>query len=224
MTIQLFDEICVYNKLKDETIIYGQYNINFDSIFINIQHELVFSNYYYNLDFHLTHFYIKLKGKICELENIIFFEKSNKQLELNNIHLKFPFEDCKLNLNSNSAVIITICKDYSHRLDEWIQYNLKLGFSGIIIFDNDGNKSNNINESLNFCTNNSTTKDICKKYKDRVYVVNTPYTPFIHQHWNNIQLITLTIGVNEFRNKCRHIALIDADEFIYIPEKIKINI
>ena len=37
-------------------------------------------------------------------------------------------------LNSNkSAIITTMCKNYSHRLEEWIQYNLNLGFSNLII-------------------------------------------------------------------------------------------
>jgi hypothetical protein len=32
-------------------------------------------------------------------------------------------------------------------LEEWIEYNLNLGFSGIVIFDNDGN-NNKINKPL----------------------------------------------------------------------------
>ena len=45
------------------------------------------------------------------------------------------------------------------------------------------------------------------------------YSPLINHHYDNIQRITLTIGVNAFYNKCRNIALIDADEFIYFPKK-----
>jgi hypothetical protein len=102
-------------------------------------------------------------------------------------------------------------------LDEWIQYHLKLGFSGIVIFNNDDNKSNSLNESLEYCVHTLTIEEISKKYKGNVFVVDMPYSSFINQHWNNIQRATLTIGVNAFRNKCRNIALIDADEFIYLP-------
>lgn len=53
-----------------------------------------------------------------------------------------------MELNDTSAIISTMCKDYSSRLEEWIIYNLNLGFTGIIIFDNDYN--NTINESLDY--------------------------------------------------------------------------
>jgi hypothetical protein len=216
MIIQLFDKVCLYDTLKNETIIYGQYIRQFNTALIdNVQYELVFCN-------NRPDFYIKLKGKINFLESIIFIENENK-LQLNNINLHFPFDDCNLELNSSSAIITTICKDYSHRLDEWIQYNLNLGFSGIIIFNNNENKLNNINETLNYCNNYGSMEDICKKYKGKVFMVDMPYSPFINEHWNNIQRITLSIGVNAFRNKCRNIALIDADEFIYFPTKVKIE-
>lgn len=50
-----------------------------------------------------------------------------------------------------------------------------------------------------------------------------PYSPF-DEFWNNIQRIALHIGVNAFRTKCRNIALIDADEFIYFPNNKNMNI
>ena len=40
-----------------------------------------------------------------------------------------------------------MCKNYGHRLEEWINYNLNLGFSHIIIFNNDFNNKNNLNEA-----------------------------------------------------------------------------
>ena len=211
MSILLFDKVCLYDSLKNETIIYGQYNTQIISVSIdNNIFELVFCR-------DRPDFYIKLKGKIDKLETIVFIENTNKRIQLENIQLHFPFVLCDLQLNSKSAIISTICKDYSHRLDEWIQYNLKLGFSGIVIFNNDKNKTNSLNESLENCVNTLTIEEICKKYKGNVFVVDMPYSPFINEHWNNIQRITLTIGVNAFRNKCRNIALIDADEFIYLP-------
>ncbi len=210
MSIILFNKVCLYDSLKDETTIYGQYNIHFHSVFVDNLSEFVICK-------DRPDFYIKLKGKISTLETIIFIENTNNQIKLENIHLQFPFELCDLQLHSTSAIISTICKDYSHRLDEWIQYHLKLGFSGIVIFNNDDNKSNSLNESLEYCVHTLTIEEISKKYKGNVFVVDMPYSSFINQHWNNIQRATLTIGVNAFRNKCRNIALIDADEFIYLP-------
>lgn len=218
MPIMLFNKVCLHDALKDETTIFGQYNTYFDCVMINdVIFNLVFCN-------NRPDFYIKLKGKYNKLKTIIFIKNKNKLIELKDIPLDYPFETCDLQLNLNSAIISTICKDYSHRLDEWINYNLKLGFSGIVIFNNDENKSNRLNESVDHCIMNTTTEEICKKYKGKVWVVDMPYSPFINQHWNTIQRITLHIGVNAFRNKCKHIALIDADEFIYIPNSKNIKI
>jgi hypothetical protein len=114
-----------------------------------------------------------------------------------------------------------MCKDYSHRLEEWIEYNLKLGVSGIVIFDNDDNQNNKINEdgyNKNENKNNVSTSDICKKYIGKVHCVKFSYSPLKRHHWNTIQRISLCLGVNAFRNKCGKIALIDADEFIYLPK------
>lgn len=115
-----------------------------------------------------------------------------------------------------------MCKDYSSRLEEWIEYNLKLGFAGIVIFDNDENKDNELNESLDYHQNNGSINDICKKYQGKVHCVKFNYKPMPGTEWNNHQRITLSIGVNAFLNKCGKIALIDADEFIYIPKKSNI--
>jgi hypothetical protein len=70
---------------------------------------------------------------------------------------------------------------------------------------------------------NNSIVEICKKYKDKVFVVDFPYGPFEGHHWNSIQRISLHIGVNAFRKKCKWIALIDADEFIRVNEDKKIN-
>jgi hypothetical protein len=66
-------------------------------------------------------------------------------------------------------------------------------------------------------------KAICDKYKG-VLLVDFPYLPFEGQHWLTLQKVAFTIGVNAFRGKCRSIALIDADEFIYIPDMKPMNI
>jgi hypothetical protein len=220
MSILLFDKVCLYDNEKNETIIYGQYtpyvftHININT---NIFESIVFNSAEKD-------FLIKLKGKIYLIETIGFTEYTNTYIEFKNIHLYFPFEDCDLQLKSNSAIISTICKDSSHRLDEWIQYNLKLGFSGIVIFDNSENKSNEINETLEYCDQTFTINEICNKYKGYVWVVNMPYSPAKGESWNVIQRIACCIGVNAFRNKCRNIALIGIDEFIYLPNNDQMKI
>lgn len=214
--IYLFDKLCLFNYVEHKIIIYGQYKNKFTSIKIlpKIKFNLVFSN---------NDFYIEIFNKIDYIDKIIFMNKKKNIKIKEKIILFFPFEKCDLSLSSNSIIISTICKDYSSRLKEWIEYNLNLGFSGIIIFDNDENKSNKINESYENLQNNGSIKDICEKYKGKVWRVECNYQPIKGNHWNTIQRITLHIGVNAFRNKCGKIALIDADEFIYIP-KNKSNI
>jgi hypothetical protein len=210
--IKLFDRACLYDRLKDETILYGQFNVVFNKIQIeNTTGELVLCN-------SRPDFYIKIQGHIAHIESIIFLNNTTRVTELENITLCFPFENCDLHLHSSSAIISTMCKDYSHRLDEWIRYNLKLGFSGIVIFNNDGNKSTHINEPTDNCIHPYSTEEICKKYKGKVWMIEFPYSPFFRQHYDSIQRIALHIGVNAFRDKCRNIALIDADEFIYLPK------
>jgi len=218
MEIILCNKLCLYNRTKDETTIYGQSNNRFNSVLVkdNIS-NLVFCGRH-------PDFYIKLKGKISSLESITFIKDDNTSLQLENITLDFPFEDCNLQLQPSSAIITTMCKNYSHRLDEWIQYNLNLGFSGIVIFNNDRNTSNKLNEPTENCIQTYTTQEICEKYKDKVFMIDFPYSPLSRKHWNTIQRISFHIGVNAFRKKCRNIAFIDADEFIYIPNTKPMNI
>ena len=214
MDILLFNDVCLLDENK--TIIYGQYNHKFTSIDINpkLQFEVVFCK-------NRNDFYIEIYEKISYINEITF--KYEKNIEVKkDIVLSFPFENCNLTLNADSAIISTMCKDYSSRLEEWIEYNLNLGFSGIVIFDNDENKNNKINEPLINLQNNSTTSDICKKYNGKVWCVKFKYSHIKGNHWNTIQRISLHIGVNAFRNKCGKIALIDADEFIHIPKKSNI--
>jgi hypothetical protein len=217
MSIQLYNKLCILSN--NYTIIYGQYiNTVIKSIII----ENTDSNYIVRKEGY--DFYIKIKGKYDELL-LINIITNNNTFTYKDLKLEYPFENNLLKLNSNkSAIISTMCKNYSHRLDEWIKYNLKLGFSGIIIFDNSKNTTNSLNESLDNCSSDLLMNDICNRYKDKVLLIDCPYTPFNNQHWNNIQRITLHIGVNQFRDKCKYIGLIDSDEFIYLPKFPKINI
>ena len=213
MDIILFNDVCIFDGNK--TIIYGQYNNKFTSIKLNYNFEVIFCD---NRD----DFYIEIYEKVYYIDNITFVNDQYINVIKKDIILKFPFENCNLSLDSNSVIISTMCKDYSSRLEEWINYNLNLGFSGIVIFDNDENKSNEINEPLEYRQNNGTISDICKKYKNKVFHIKYNYQPMCKNHYDTIQRISLHIGVNAFRNKCSNIALIDADEFIHIPNKSNI--
>lgn len=218
MSILLFDKVCLFDNDTNSTIIYGQYKDYVYNIQIEgIVGEIIFCR-------NRPDFYIKIPGKISYISQIIIIW--NNQIEIrDNMVLIFPFENCDLKLNpERSAIISTLCKNYSHRLDEWIQYHLTLGFSGIVIFNNDSNESNGITESLENCISNGPIQDIGKKYKGKVWIVDYPYAPLENEYWNTIQRISLSIGVNAFKNKCRNIALIDADEFIYIYKNPSLKI
>lgn len=215
MDIILFSDACLFDENK--TIIYGQYDSKIKSIKINpnLQFITVFCET-------RNDFYIEIYDKISYIDEITFINFADIEVIKKDIVLYFPFENCNLSLNTDSAIISTMCKDYSSRLEEWIEYNLNLGFSGIVIFDNDGNKNNMINESLEFLQNNGPISNVCKKYEGKVICVKFNYQPFKGAHYDNIQRIALHIGVNAFRNKCAKVVLIDADEFIHIPNKSNI--
>lgn len=208
MSIILFSKCSLYYPENNTTVIFGQCLDKFNKIYIeNYQTTLVFCKD--RLDF-----YIEIKGEILFIPLVTFYYNSNK-VKIESINIYYPFKYCDLQLHPTSPIISTMCKDYSHRLDEWIQYNLNLGFSGIVIFNNDKNIGNDLNEEEN--NKAYSTKEICKKYKGKVFTVDFDYLPLKNSHWNSIQSISLYIGVNALRTKCRNIALIDADEFIVIP-------
>ena len=217
MDVLFFSSVCLFDKLNNETVVYGQYINRFNKVKTdNREFRVVFCK-------KRPDFLIRFSGKI-DFINTISFCYDGGETTFNSLALIFPFENCDLTLNENSAIISTLCKNYSHRLDEWIQYNLKLGFSGIVIFNNDENNINSMQESLQYCKVNGSMKEICEKYKGKVFLANFPYNSFLGTHWDSLQRITLHIGVNAFLKKCRRIALIDADEFIYLPENPSANI
>jgi len=214
MTILLFNKACVYDKINNKTLLWGQYNKAFRSVMMGsgIKFKYIRSNEIQKKSFD---FYLELDGRIEYIEHIIFVNKPNSVFR--NINLYFPFEECNLFLKANSAIIVTMCKcfDDSNRLYEWIDYNLNLGFSGIVIFNNDNNLDEFDKESVYRTYNNN---------NERVFILDFDYKPIKNIHWNSIQKVTFNIGVNAFKNKCGKIALIDTDEFIYIPKRPYMNI
>lgn len=210
----LFTKVCIYDDRVNKTILYGQSNTPINNIIVNtdVSYNIILSDV-------SPDFIIILIGKIHSISQVTLFYKNSSSDTYSNIILQFPFEACSLSLNKDTSTIVsTICKDYSYRLEEWIRYNLMLGVSGIIIFNNNGNTKNGLNEPTENCIIKSSMEEICAKYKDQVMLVDFPYSPLGSNHWNNIQRISLHIGVNAFRHQARYIALIDADEFIYFPK------
>ena len=214
MTILLFNETCVYDKINNKTLLWGQYNKAFRKVIVGsgIKFKYIRSceNQKKSFDF-----YLELNGKIDFIDHIIFVYKVDAVFR--NIYLNFPFEESYLCLKANSAIVLTMCKcsDDSNRLYEWIEYNLNLGFSAIVIFNNDN--SDEFDKENVYNTYND-------EYKQRVLILDFDYKPIKNIHWNSIQKVAFNIGVNALRNNCSKIALIDTDEFIYMCKNPYMNI
>jgi len=92
----------------------------------------------------------------------------------------------------NDAVVCTIAFEEEPYIDEWIKYNLALGFSHIYIYDN---------------SNTNTLKD--KKSKN-VTIFNFP--------GYKQMLISRNLFLAQYRNKHKWVAHIDIDEFIVLKK------
>jgi hypothetical protein len=181
-------------------------------------------NYNNIIDYVYSLFCLTITGMV-DLNNPVydftFSFADYPDITYNQIKLEFPFNNQNgINLQKeHSNIIMTMCKNYSHRLDEWINYNLKLGFTEIIIFNNDNNISNGLNEQVgNNCIMEKSMYEIAEKYSGRVLLIDFPYSPLSNFHYNTIQNASLSIGINALKTKCKYIAMIDADEFIYLPK------
>jgi hypothetical protein len=124
------------------------------------------------------------------------------------------YKDIKLKLINEitghyKSTIVTMIKNYNHRVIEWINYNFKLGFEKIVLFDH--NSKDNLVETIE------------KLNDDRIIIVPFNYTPFVGS-WPTLQRIVFTIGLHLLSNCSRHVAVIDADEFIMIPNVPNMNI
>ncbi len=189
-------------------------------------------------------FFIEISGDIKKnyTYNFIFKFNNDNDVVFKDIMLEFPFENNIIqDLNKDSSIIIvTFTKNMGHRLKEWIDYHIKLGVGGIIIFDNDNSKTNT-DETLveldktNIKNMKKPIKQIIKEeeYK-KVIIIDFPYiTPGLNPNsklkqesvhcWGNPMSVAFNLGFFAYYKKCKFVTFIDTDEFIHIPNMQKIN-
>ena len=242
-SFNLFTKVCLYDESKEEISFFGESlgPINgIESVKIDDNLPLVA---FRQLD---RQFKITFKKNLNQFNPPIikYLElhigvNTGIKYTLNNIHLEFPYEEPdtkkmvqKLDVN-RSAIVSTLVQvaAFSNRIYEWIDYQIKLGFSGIVIFDNtlpNDFQSKclpiepNTERTPCVIPYNSTWKDdIIKKYRDKIPLIaitSYPYVSMTNRHWDQIQRMSLIIGTQAMREKCHFIALIDVDEFIYFPD------
>jgi hypothetical protein len=155
---------------------------------------------------------IEFENNITDIINIY-----TSEFELENILLHFPFEKAFLQYKGNNDIniISTMCRMYNFRLDEWIEYHLKLGVDGIVIFDNTRNENKNSNNK-NDQDKETDMRKVTDKYGDKVVVIDFPYGKIGGNHWNTIQSVSLFTGLHAMKHKCKYITFTDADEFITV--------
>ena len=154
----------------------------------------------------------------------IFFDR--KAEIFNDVILNFPFTKmASETTNQRGAAISTMCAHYDHRIAEWAEYSLKLGFKKIYIFDNSNEKNIDYDSVSPIDPASSSGCDSLFQMsyrRENVHIIPFNYSPFKQQHWNNIQRASLTIGVLALKNLHNHIALIDADEFLFLGDKFNV--
>ena len=96
------------------------------------------------------------------------------------------------NLKVNDAVVCAIALNEEPYIDEWIQYNLFLGFNHIYIYDNSDDNS------------------LKGKKSDRVTIIHFP--------GKTKQLEAYSIFTLQYKNKHKWAAFIDCDEFIVLKK------
>ena len=93
-------------------------------------------------------------------------------------------------------------QNYKHRILEWVDHHLALGIEKIIVFDN--NSTDGMEKAL-------------QGFAPSVQVVDFPYQRLPGKHWNNVQRMALTLGVNMCSSAALWVGLLDADEFVGAP-------
>ena len=184
---------CQYNKSSIKNEIFD--SLKLQSNYISIPIQIGFYGY--------DEIIIQIKKDDINIDNKVKFLWKD-QILYDNIMLNILYITGTCNTS-----IVTMIQNYNNRIIEWINYNFKLGFEKIVLFDN--LSTDNLSETIN------------KLNDSRIIVIPFNYKT-IHPHWNTLQRIVFSVGVNLLQKVSRYVALIDADEFIMIPNERQMNI
>lgn len=144
----LYTSLALYDEESKEIMIYGHshYPIQYLKLDDGINFEFTCTHDNgYRLQLLIKRDLHQWPNPTIKLLQIQFDERNSDvgQFNVSDVKLLFPFEDPTRkkiinSLDRNSATIATLSalEHDRHRLTEWLDYNLKLGFSSIIIFDN----------------------------------------------------------------------------------------
>lgn len=205
--LSTFEDIFDLNKLK-KLFIFLQSDNYFDENKINYILQNKYDEIYWKYNYLLpTDF------------NIEVFKKVNTEIKhFNNYDVIKYFIDnnSKIKLNYKFDIIIfTIAKNEKHILNEWICYNIMIGFQHIFIYDDQSDED--INDTIAI---------LPTKYKNKVTVFNTKNiiidsTEFTKNNKNNRnnknkQIYYLNYFLTNNKNISNWCFFCDCDEFIYI--------
>jgi hypothetical protein len=138
-------------------------------------------------------------------------------LDLNKSKFTFLIEDTilyeninlkKLNINVDNCFssVMTMIQNDENRVQEWINYNFKLGFSKIIIFLN--------------CSTDNTLKKINELNNNNIITIPFNYRAFNYGIskicFREIQCSLLSIFMNYIKSKINWVSWQDCDEFIIL--------
>ena len=101
------------------------------------------------------------------------------------------------NLFKYNLAVVSLVKDATEKISEWLDYHLLAGADHFYIYDNDGG---------------DTLKEILKPYVDAEIVTYIPY------HGANKKISAYNDAVEKFKFECRYMSFLDVDEFIF-PRK-----
>ncbi len=101
------------------------------------------------------------------------------------------------NLFKYNLAVVSLVKDATDKIKEWIDYHLLAGVDHFYIYDNDGG---------------DTLKEILKPYIDAQIVT------YIACTGANKKILAYNDAVEKFKFECRYMSFIDVDEFIF-PRK-----
>lgn len=116
----------------------------------------------------------------------------NSEIKTEKIISDYPSKYFIPKSNTNDAVVCTIAFEEDLYVDEWIKYNLALGFSHIYIYDNSENNS------------------LKEKKSHNVTIIHIPGDKMMRSSRNLFLL--------QYKNKHKWVAHIDLDEFIVLKK------